>query len=186
MMQSIPKISSGDQFYGRFVIIDSAELERAPKTLRIRPEIFDVEPDLGQKLGQAEPKIPSTVPRDGQRMTPNDYGPISACFDDDPKRLNCELAQPSPNSAKKMRCLVTKLVGRRPSTARWWPFQKAKKHVFLKPARTPGTPKIGRKWGPRAPQVSSDCPRKSLDFEFGVGDRLDTLRVSRSERLFSI
>ncbi len=58
--------------------------------------------------------------------------------------------------------------------------------MFVKPARTPGTPKNGRKWGPRAPQISSDCPRKSLDFELGVGDRLGTLRVSKSKRLFSI
>ena len=26
--------------------------------------------------------------------------------------------------------------------------------MFLKPARTPGAPKIGRKWGPRAPGAS--------------------------------
>ncbi len=65
-------------------------------------------------------------------------------------------------------------------------FKKANKYMFFKPARTPRTPKIGRKWGPRAPQISSDCPRKSLDFDIGVGDRLGTPMVSRSKRIFSI
>ncbi len=58
--------------------------------------------------------------------------------------------------------------------------------MLFKPARTPGTLKIGRKLGPRAPKISSDCPRKPLDFEIGVGDRLGTLKVSKSKRLFSI
>ncbi len=40
--------------------------------------------------------------------------------------------------------------------------------------------------GAPGPQISSDGPRKSLDFEIGVRDRLGTLRVSRSKRLFSI
>ncbi len=57
---------------------------------------------------------------------------------------------------------------------------------MLKPARTPETPKIGLKWGPRAHQISADCPRKSLDFEIGVRNRLGTLRVSKSKRLLSI
>ena len=30
-------------------------------------------------------------------------------------------------------------------------------------------PKIGRQWGPRAPQIWSNGLRKSLDFEIGVG-----------------
>ena len=47
-------------------------------------------------------------------------------------------------------------------------------NMRFRPAQTPGNPKIGRKWGPRAPQISSDRPRKSLDFEVGVGDRLPT------------
>ncbi len=40
--------------------------------------------------------------------------------------------------------------------------------------------------GPGPPQMSSDRHRESLDFEIGVGDRLGTLKVSKSERLFSI
>ena len=58
-------------------------------------------------------------------------------------------------------------------------FGSYSKYVFLIPAGTPGIPQIGRKWEPRAPQISSECLRKSLDFEIGVGDRLGTLRVSR-------
>ncbi len=38
---------------------------------------------------------------------------------------------------------------------------------------------------PGNPQISSDCPRKSLGFEIGVGDRLGTLKVSKSNRVFS-
>ncbi len=49
--------------------------------------------------------------------------------------------------------------------------------MCFKPALAPGNPKIGRKWGPRAPKISSGCLRKSLDFEIGVGDRLGTLRA---------
>ena len=37
--------------------------------------------------------------------------------------------------------------------------------MYFQPGRAPGTPKIGRKCGPRAPRISSDCPRKSLDSE---------------------
>ncbi len=42
--------------------LNSAELPRPRTFLKIRPDIFDVEPELGLKLG-----------------------PNSACFDDDPK-----------------------------------------------------------------------------------------------------
>ncbi len=74
---------------------NSAELKGPRKFLRIRPEIFDLEPDLGLKLSQAKPKISGTVPTYRRTTIPNDSGPISACFDDDPKMLNCEIAQPS-------------------------------------------------------------------------------------------
>ena len=63
--------------------------------LRIRPEIFDFELELGLKLGQSKPKISGTAPTNRHTTIPNDSGPISACFDDDPKLLNCEIAQPS-------------------------------------------------------------------------------------------
>ncbi len=63
-----------------------------------------------------------------------------------------------------------------------WPFQRANKYVFVQPARTPRTPKMRRKWGPRTPQISSKCARKSLIFEAGVGDRLATHTVSRAKR----
>jgi hypothetical protein len=44
---------------------------------------------------------------------------------------------------------------------------------------------MGKK-GNGGPKISSDCPRKSLDFEVGVGDRLGTLRVSKSKGLLSM
>ncbi len=74
---------------------DSAELKGPRKLLRIRPGIFEFEPDLGLKLGQTKPKISGTVPTNRHTTIPNDSGPVSACFDDDPKLLNCEIAQPS-------------------------------------------------------------------------------------------
>ncbi len=52
----------------------------------------DVEPDLGPRLSKTIPKIPGTVPTNGHATIPNDSGPISACFGDDPKLLNCEIA----------------------------------------------------------------------------------------------
>ncbi len=47
---------------------------------------------MGLKLGSG------TVPTNRHTTIPNDSGPISACFDDDPKLLNCVIAQPSPGS----------------------------------------------------------------------------------------
>ena len=68
--------------------------------MRIRPEIFDFEPDLGLKLGQTKPNISGTVPTKGHTSIPNDSGPSSACFDEDPKLFNCEIAQPSHGNQK--------------------------------------------------------------------------------------
>ena len=73
----------------------SAELKGPRQLLRIRPEIFDFERALGLKRGQTKPKIPGKVPTDRHTTIPDDSGPISACFDDEPKLLTCELAQPS-------------------------------------------------------------------------------------------
>ncbi len=75
---------------------DSTDLKGPRTLLRIRPEIFVFEPDLGLKLGQTQPKIPGTVPTNRHTTIPNDSGPISACFDGDPKLLNCEIAQARP------------------------------------------------------------------------------------------
>jgi hypothetical protein len=63
----------------------SAELQGPRKRSKILPGIFDFEPDLGRKLGQAQ---------NIRHVT----GPISACFDEDPKLLNCEIAQPRSRS----------------------------------------------------------------------------------------
>ena len=75
--------------------LDSAELRGPGQLLRIRPGILDFELDLALKPHQAKPKIPGTVPTDRHTTIPNDSGPISKRFDDDPKLLNCEIAQPS-------------------------------------------------------------------------------------------
>jgi hypothetical protein len=75
----------------------SAVLKRPGKLLRIRPEVFDFEPELGRKRSQTKPEMPSTVPTDRHTTIPNDSGSISVCFDDHPKLLNCEIARPSPH-----------------------------------------------------------------------------------------
>jgi hypothetical protein len=64
----------------------SAELKVPRQLLRIRPDIFDFEPELCLKQCQTKPHIPGTVPTDRHTTIPNDSCPISACFDDDPKR----------------------------------------------------------------------------------------------------
>ncbi len=38
--------------------------------------------------------VSGTVPTNRRTTIPNDSGPISWCFDDDPKLFNCEIAQP--------------------------------------------------------------------------------------------
>ncbi len=73
----------------------SAELKGPRIYLRIRLEIFDCHPDLGLKLGQNNPKISGTVRTNRHTTITSDYEPTSACFDDVPKRLTCEIAQPS-------------------------------------------------------------------------------------------
>ncbi len=74
----------------------SAELKGPRKLSRIRAEISDFEPDLKLKLNQTPAKTSGAVPTDRHTTIPNDYEPISACFDDDPKLVNCERAQPGP------------------------------------------------------------------------------------------
>jgi hypothetical protein len=68
--------------------LNSAELKGARTLLRIRTGIFDFEPDLGLKLGRTKPEISGTVPTNRNTTVPNESGPISASFDDDPKLLN--------------------------------------------------------------------------------------------------
>ncbi len=71
---------------------NSAELEVPRTILRIWPGIFDFESDLGLKLGQTNPKISGTLPRNRHTTIPNDSEPISACFDNDSNLSNCEIA----------------------------------------------------------------------------------------------
>ncbi len=73
----------------------SAELKAPRQLLRIRPKIFEFDPDLGRTLGQIKPTISGKVPTNRHTRIPNDSGPISVSFDDDPKLLHCEIAQPS-------------------------------------------------------------------------------------------
>ena len=82
------------------------------KLLRIRPEIFYVDQELGLKRSQTTPKIPGTVPTDRHTTIPNDSGPIPACFDDGPKLLNCEIAQPRGQAARGSTRSFLKLRGR--------------------------------------------------------------------------
>ncbi len=72
----------------------SAELKGPRNILRIRPEIFGFEPDLGLKHGQTKHNISGTEPTNRHTTIPNDSGPMSACFDDDSQLLNSEIAQP--------------------------------------------------------------------------------------------
>ena len=39
--------------------------------MRLRPEIFDFDPNLGLKLSQTEPTMPSTVPTNRHTKIPN-------------------------------------------------------------------------------------------------------------------
>ncbi len=70
------------------MIVHSTDLTGPRKVVRIRQGIFDFEPDLGLRLGQTEPQTSGTVSIIRHATIPNDSGPISACFDDDPTLLN--------------------------------------------------------------------------------------------------
>ncbi len=105
-----PKVSPVCKFESHFVTMlghsrapdstpNSAELKGPGKLLGIRPEIFDFGPESGLKDSKTKPRIPGTVPTDRHTTIPNDPGPMSACFDDDPKLVNSEIAQPSPRSS---------------------------------------------------------------------------------------
>ncbi len=62
-----------------------AEIKGPRKVWRIRQEISNFEPDLGLRLGTTKPNTSGTAPTNWYTTIPNDSGPISACFDDDPK-----------------------------------------------------------------------------------------------------
>ncbi len=85
----------GSAAHGELFKRNSAEQNRPRTLLRIRPGIFDFEPELGLKRSQTKPKISATVPTDQHTTIPNDSGSISVRFDDDPKLSNCKIvAQP--------------------------------------------------------------------------------------------
>ncbi len=56
-------------------------------------------------------------------------------------------------------------------------FKGLKNMCFLRRPGPREPPKSAGNGGPRGSQISSDCPRKSLDFEIGVRDRLDTGKI---------
>ncbi len=66
------KIQLGFQNEARKMLSNLGRARRVRQLLRIRPKIFDFEPDLGLKLGQTRPKISSTVPTDRRTTTPYD------------------------------------------------------------------------------------------------------------------
>jgi hypothetical protein len=82
-------------------VFTSAALKGPRKLLRIRPAIFDVEPDLGLTLWQTNPRKSGAAPTNRHATIPNDSGPVSASFDDDPKLLKRVIAQPSHGSVAK-------------------------------------------------------------------------------------
>ena len=65
-----------------------ALLDRHSNPLKAR------EPDPGPFNPKPSPKY--EAPTNRHTKIPNNSGPISACFDDYPKLLHCEIAQPSP------------------------------------------------------------------------------------------
>ncbi len=67
---------------------------RAPNALRIRPEIFDLEPDFGLKRNQTKPEISGTVSTNRHTTIPNDAGRLRHVSTTIRNFWNCELAQP--------------------------------------------------------------------------------------------
>ncbi len=65
------------------------------KLVRIRPGIVDLRPKAVPKPDETTPKMPGAVPTNRHAPIPIDFGPVSTCFDHDPKLSNCEIAQPS-------------------------------------------------------------------------------------------
>ncbi len=63
----------------------TAKLKSARQLPRIRPGIFDIDPEWGLTRGQTTPKISGTVPTNRHTTIPNDSGPISARFGHDPQ-----------------------------------------------------------------------------------------------------
>ncbi len=124
---------------------------------------------MGLKRSQTKPKTPGTVPTDRHTTIPNDSGPISACFDDDPKLLHCEIAQPR---------FRDDLVGDAESGTPG-PFgaavglqqHRTKLRVPVKGSRAEGsrklTAQIVRCWGSRRPPASGKPIRKGFP-EAGV------------------
>ncbi len=87
---------------------DSAE-QRAPQTFKDPAGNLRFRAGFGSKAGPNEAQTIRQVPTNWHTTIPNDSGTISACFDEVPKLLNCEIAQPrfgrggSPRAHKRTR-----------------------------------------------------------------------------------
>ncbi len=78
---------------GILVVQDAAELKGPDNFLRIRPEIDDFEPDLGQKLGQTKPKKLARHPQTGRQRFRTVMSRFR-CLSTTIRNLNCERSQP--------------------------------------------------------------------------------------------
>ena len=68
-----------------------AELKGPGNCLRIRPKMIDLGPKSAPKSDEAKPNMPGAVPTNKHKPIPIDFGPVSGCFDHDPKLFNCEI-----------------------------------------------------------------------------------------------
>ena len=59
--------------------------------LRIRLKFADVGPKSDPKPDEARPRTPGAVPTNRHKPSPIDFGPVSGCFHNDPKLLNCKI-----------------------------------------------------------------------------------------------
>ncbi len=103
---------------------------------------------MGLKLGQSKPEISGTVPTNRHTTIPNDSGPSSACFDEDPKLFNCEIAQLRIRAGTLQHTRTSKETGRPkpPPGPPWGKCAKNKLEHRFKYKFKPG--KWGRdKWG---------------------------------------
>ena len=74
---------------------------------RIRPGIVDLAPKSGPTPNNTTPKMPGAVPTDDRHKSiPIHFGPVSGCFDHDPKLCNYEITQPSTFMARHSSSLM--------------------------------------------------------------------------------
>jgi hypothetical protein len=79
-------VPSADQ---KPAITGSAELKGARKTFKDPAGNLRFRAGIGPERKQSQAQNTRQVPRNRHTTIPNDSGPASACFDDDPKLFNC-------------------------------------------------------------------------------------------------